>query len=66
MTRERLKQAVEAAKAEVRRGHSVAVRLTDGEFARLQRVAKDQGIPASTLARVLVTTGVEDLENGRK
>jgi predicted DNA-binding protein len=62
MTQDRLKRAVEAAKVEAKRARTVAVRLTGPEFDRLQRVAKAQGIAASTLARVLITASLEDLE----
>lgn len=66
MTRERLRQAVEEARAGLKRDRIVAVRFTGPELKRLQRVAGKQGIPAATLARVLITAGLEDLENGRK
>ncbi len=65
MTRERVRQAVQAVKAEVKREHIVAVRLTDPEWKWLRRTAAGQGIPSATLARVLVTAGLEDLENGK-
>jgi predicted transcriptional regulator len=65
MTRERVRQAVQAVKAPVKREHIVAVRLTEPEWKWLRRTAAGQGIPPATLARVLVTAGLEDLENGK-
>jgi hypothetical protein len=66
MTRERLRQAVEEARAGLKRERIVAVRLTGPEFKHLQHVAGKQGIAAATLARVLITAGLEDLEGGGK
>ena len=62
MTRERLLAAISAEKAQATRDSSMSFRLTADELRRLQRTAKAQGLPASTLARILVMTGVDDLE----
>ncbi len=62
MTRERLLAAISAEKAQATRDKSMSFRLTAEELRRLQRVAKAQGVPASSLSRILVMAGVEDLE----
>jgi hypothetical protein len=62
MTRERLLAAINEEKAQVTRDESMAFRLTADELRRLHRVAKAQGLKAATLARILVMTGVDDLE----
>ncbi len=66
MTRERLLAAISAEKAQAARDRSMSFRLTAEELRRLQRVAKAQGVPASSLSRILVMTGVDDLETKAK
>ena len=62
MTRERRLAAIREEKAQATRDKPVSFRLTADELRRLQRAAKTQGLPASTLARILVVAGVADLE----
>lgn len=62
MTRERLLAAISEEKSQTKRDKPISLRLSTEELRRLQRVAKTQGIPAATLARILVLAGVEDLE----
>lgn len=62
MTREKLLAAISEEKAQTRRDKPISLRLSTEELRRLQRVAKAQGVPAATLARILVMTGVDDLE----
>lgn len=66
MTRERLLAAISAEKAQTTRDKPMSFRLTADELRRLQRVAKAQDVPPSSLARILVMTGVEDLETRGK
>jgi len=62
MTREKLVKAVHEARANLRRDRMVSIRLSEDEYTRLFAVADRQGVPAATLARVLVVEGVADLE----
>jgi hypothetical protein len=47
-------------------GHSVAVRLGEVDYQRLRTAAIQKGVAASTLARILIVTGVEALESGQE
>jgi hypothetical protein len=47
-------------------GHSVAVRLDQVDYQRLRTAALQNGVAASTLARILIVAGVEALESGRE
>ncbi len=65
MTKERLMVALDSLRSATRRDKPLSIRLSAEELARLRRAAKGQRVPAATLARVLLVSGLEDLE-GKK
>ena len=66
MTRDRLEAALAAAKAPPKLRKMLSVRLTAEEFDRLAAAAVACGVGAATLARLLITTGLDDLEETSK
>ncbi|TAM44319.1 MAG: hypothetical protein EPN53_16715 [Acidobacteria bacterium] len=62
MTRERLSAALEELKSQPVRNKPLSLRLSGEEQKRLYKAAKLQGIPPASLARVLIVTGLADLE----
>ncbi len=65
MTRERLLQALEAERLTPARTRMISVRFSDDELARLQAAAGAQRVPAASLARVLIMTGLDELGTGK-
>lgn len=61
MTREQVKAMVTEARDRRRRDFMLNVRLTVDERAMLQAAAKHESVPPSTLARILLVTGLRDL-----
>jgi len=61
MTEARLRAMLAEVKAE-NRSRILSVRLAPAEYARLERAAKGEGIPAATLGRVLVLAGLAELQ----
>jgi len=66
MTRATLLSLIEKQRTAPRRDHPLSLRLNGGELRRLKTAAKRHGIPAATLARLLLVAGLEDLEGERK
>ena len=62
ITRANLLAALQAEKAAVRRDRAVSVRVSPVEYQLLFAVARREGIATSTLARVLLMAGLEELD----
>ena len=62
MARGTLLSMVKEEQQRARRAQMLSVRITDGERKRLYAAAKVHGIPAAGLARILIVSGLEDLE----
>jgi hypothetical protein len=65
MTKTKILHLLEETKATKRRPRMLGVRMSDEEYEPLERAAKAQGVPAATLARVLIAAGLSDLKGGR-
>lgn len=66
MTKEKVLEAVLEASLRSRRERMLSVRLSTDEHARLFLVATEQGVPAATLARLLIVHGLDDLQGSKK
>lgn len=66
MTRETLQALLDAEKSQPKRERPLSLRLSDQEHALLHEVAKGEGLPPATLARVLIIHGLQELEGRRK
>ncbi len=62
MTRANLLAALQTEKAAVRRDRAVSVRVSPVEYQLLFAAARREGIAPSTLARVLLMAGLEELD----
>lgn len=61
MTRERLAAVLAVAKAPPKLSKMISVRLSAEEYAALHAAAAVHEVGVATLARLLITTGLEDL-----
>ena len=61
MTKESLLAALEVEKGQTKRDRLLSVRLTPAEYQAVTVKAKQNGISAATLARVLILTGLADI-----
>ncbi len=66
MTRDRLAAALAVTKAPPKLCKMISVRLSTGEFSALSAAAARHGVGTATLARLLITTGLEDLPEGEQ
>lgn len=65
MTRETVEAMLARERSTPRRDTQVVIRFSAEERERLLTTAQRQGVPAATLARVLILAGLDDLEGGK-